>query len=71
MNTESIDQEYKYVLSKNENLEKVNRNLEDQIQKYALMLGEEKNEKKLFQDKYDNLQKEHLSKIELFGAERI
>ena len=60
-----------YILSKNKNLEKVNRNLEEQIQKYAIYLSEEKNEKKDILVKYENLQKIHLEKVESFGFERI
>lgn len=67
--TESKDMEY--ILSKNKNLEKVNRNLEEQIQKYAIYLSEEKNEKKDILVKYENLQKIHLEKVESFGFERI
>jgi hypothetical protein len=69
--TESTNDDYEYILSKNENLEKVNRNLEDQVQKYAIMLKDEKNEKRERQLKHEDLQKAHLEKIESFWNERI
>jgi len=69
--TESNSKEHQYILSKNKSLEKVNRNLEDQIQKYAIMLREEKQEKNDIQGKYDTLQATYSNKIEEFGQKQL
>lgn len=49
------------------NLQKVNNNMTDQLNKYALLLSEEKSEKKDLLEKYDRLQTTYQQKIEQFA----
>lgn len=63
--------DFEYLQSKNESLEKQNNNLTEQLNKYAILLREEKNEKLDLVSKYDDLNKQHVNKVEEFGKAHI
>lgn len=54
-------------MEQSENLQKVNNNLTEQLNKYAILLSEEKSEKKTLLEKYDTLQNTYNKKIEQFA----
>jgi len=66
-----LQKEYNLALQKNEDLQKYNSNLTEQVNKYALLLSEEKQEKKAWEAKYDNLNQSHFETIERFTKESL
>lgn len=66
-----LAQKLEQVENEKETLQKVNTNLESNLQKYALMLSDEKTEKQLWIDKYNETNEKYIGKIEESAQEKI